>query len=269
MSNASREKAEHQINRIEEKLEYRFLFEELVRRDFIKKYKRTALGIVWSVLTPLLHVLVLTLVFTQFFGRNTPHYMIYVFCGNLLFMYFSDATNSGMSSIVGNARIFTKTTVPKYLFLLASNVQSLINFLLVLVVFFLFAAFDHVTFTGRYLLLVYPIFCMVLFNIGIGMFLATLFVFFRDTQYLYKVIVQLLRYLSAIFYRVESLPQYIQNLLLFNPVYLFILYFRLVVLDGTIPPMWLHLRILIYTAVALALGAHMYLKYNRSFLYYI
>ena len=86
-------------------LQHRFLFEELVKRDFKKKYKSTVLGMTWSVLSPLLTLLVMRLVFTQFFGRNTPHYTTYLFCGNLVFSYFKDSTNQGMTSLMGNANI--------------------------------------------------------------------------------------------------------------------------------------------------------------------
>ena len=127
--------------------QHRFLFEELVKRDFKKKYKRTVLGMAWSILAPLLQLAVMTLVFTQFFGRNTPHYMIYIFCGNLIFSFFSDATKGGMGTIMGNAGIFTKVNVPKYLFLFSRNVQALINFGLILAVFFVFVAFDGLPFT--------------------------------------------------------------------------------------------------------------------------
>ena len=124
---------------------HRFLFEELVKRDFKKKYKRTVLGMAWSVLSPLLTLLVMKLVFTQFFGRTTAHYTIYLFCGNLIFSYFNEATSQGMGSLMGNAGIFTKVNVPKYLFLLSKNVQTLINFGLTLCVFcvfcFVFCAF--------------------------------------------------------------------------------------------------------------------------------
>jgi ABC-2 type transport system permease protein len=95
-----------------------FLFSELVKRDFKKKYKRTYLGMLWSVLSPLLTLLVMSLVFTNFFGRTTPHYTIYLFCGNIVFSFFSDATNGGMGSLMSNSAIFTKINVPKYLFLL-------------------------------------------------------------------------------------------------------------------------------------------------------
>ena len=92
---------------------YQFLFEELVKRDFTKKYKRTVLGMAWSVLNPLLNLLIMWLVFSNFFGNNINHYVIYLFAGNLVFSYFSDATNLGMNSLLGNASIFTKVNIPK------------------------------------------------------------------------------------------------------------------------------------------------------------
>ena len=164
---------------------YQFLFEELVKRDFKKKYKRTVLGMAWSVLSPLLSLLVMRLVFTQFFGRSTPHYTTYLFCGNLVFAYFNESATQGMSSLMGNAGIFSKVNVPKYLFLFSKNVQTFINFGLTLGVFFVFCILDHITFTWKFVLLLYPICCLVLFNIGIGLILSALFVFFRDIQYLW------------------------------------------------------------------------------------
>ena len=76
----------------------RFLFEELVKRDFKKKYKRTILGMGWSMLSPLLMLLVMKIVFEQFFGRTVPHYTTYLFCGLLMFNWFSESTNGGMRS---------------------------------------------------------------------------------------------------------------------------------------------------------------------------
>ena len=143
---------------------HEFLFEELVKRDFKKKYKRTVLGMAWSVLSPLLMLLVMKLVFTQFFGRNMEHYTTYLFCGNLVFSYFSESSSQGMTSLMGNAGIFTKVNVPKYLFLLSKNVQALINFGLTLVVFFLFCVLDNITFTWKCILLVYPIALLLLFS---------------------------------------------------------------------------------------------------------
>ena len=127
-------------------LENRFLFSELVKRDFKKKYKRTYLGMIWSVLSPLLTLLVMRIVFTQFFGRGMEHYTIYLFCGNIVFSYFSEATSSGMSSLMDNASIFSKVNVPKYLFLFSKNISSLINFGMTFVVFILFCIIDRMFF---------------------------------------------------------------------------------------------------------------------------
>ena len=254
---------------IEKLMRNQFLFEELVKRDFKKKYKRTVLGMVWSVLSPLLTLLVMKLVFTQFFGRTTPHFTIYLFCGNLVFSYFSESTSQGMASLMGNASIFTKVNVPKYLFLFSKNVQTLINFGLSLCVFFVFCVLDQITFTWKFILLLYPIACLVLFNIGVGLVLSALFVFFRDIQYLWSVFTMLLMYMSAIFYTIDNYSPMVQNLFLLNPVYLFIRYFRKIVIEATIPTVWFHLLMAADGAIVLGLGCWMYKKYNTRFLYYV
>ena len=96
-----------------------FLFEELVKRDFKQKYKGTVLGMAWSVLAPLLNLLVMRLVFTQFFGRDMEHYTTYLFCGTLVWSYYRESTRGGMNALVSNANVFTKIKLPKYLFLLS------------------------------------------------------------------------------------------------------------------------------------------------------
>lgn len=248
---------------------YQFLFEELVKRDFKRKYKRTVLGMGWSILSPLLMLLVMRLVFTQFFGRNTEHYTTYLFAGNLIFSYFSESTGQGMTALMGNADIFTKVNVPKYLFLFSKNVQTLINFGLTLVVFFLFCVLDGITFTWKFILLLYPIILLLLFNIGMGLILSALFVFFRDMQYLWAVFTQLLMYLSAIFYTIDRYNYTTQCLFLLNPLYLFIRYFRKITIDGTIPTIWFHLLMLADVLIVLGIGCWIYKKYNTKFLYYV
>ena len=249
--------------------QHQFLFEELVKRDLKKKYKRTVLGMGWSLLSPLLSLLVMKLVFTQFFGRNTPHYTIYIFCGNIVWSYFSEATRGGMRSLMDNATIFTKVNVPKYLFLLSKNVQACISFLLTIVILFLFVALDSLSFTWHFFLLLYPIILLVLFNIGVGMILSAWYVFFRDVEYLYDVFLRLLMYMSAIFYQVDRYADNIQRLFLINPVYVFINYFRMIIIEGTIPSSHYHLLMLGYTIVVLGLGCLMYKRNNTKFLYYV
>ena len=248
---------------------YQFLFEELVKRDFKKKYKRTILGMGWSMLSPLLMLLVMKVVFEQFFGRTVNHYTTYLFCGLLMFNWFSESTNGGMRSLFGNASIFTKVNVPKYLFLFAVNIQVLINFALTLCVFFIFCALDHVTFTWRFLCLAYPIATLLLFNVGIGMVLSALYIFFRDIDYLWMVALQLLMYGSAIFYTIDKFPPKVLLVFSFNPVYRHIAYVREIVLAGSVPSLGAHLTLLGFAVAAFLAGSFMYKHYNTKFLYYV
>ena len=249
--------------------ERRFLFEELVKRDFKQKYKRTALGMGWSVLNPLLTLLVMRLVFTRFFGRNMEHYTIYLFAGNLMFSYYKESTNGGMQSLMANANIFTKINVPKYMFLFSKSVSAVINFLLTLCVFFVFVAVDGVPFRPSMFGIIYPIITLTMFNIGVGMILSAMFVFFRDTQYLYDVFTMLLMYMSAIFYNVDAYPAKVQRIFLLNPVYCNIKYVRVIVLEGSLPSVAFHGLLLLYGTIALVTGGFIYKKYNQQFLYYV
>ena len=247
-----------------------FLLEELIKRDFKKKYKRSILGMWWSVLSPLLMLLVMKLVFTQIFARDgVEHYTTYLFCGNLIFAFFNESTTQGMSSLMSNASIFTKVNVPKYLFLLSKNVQTLINFGITLIVFFVFCIIDSITFSWHFVLLLYPIICLVIFNLGMGMILSAMFVFFRDIQYLWTVFVQLLMYMSAIFYYVDNYSPTVQMIFHINPVFVYIKYFRVVVIENSIPSFEVNLLAIIYALIAFGIGALIYKKKNHKFLYYV
>ena len=246
-----------------------FLFTELVSRDFKQKYKRTILGMFWSILSPLLMLLIMRIVFTEFFGRAIEHYTIYLFCGNLIFSYYKEATTGGMNSLLQNAGIITKINAPKYLFLLSKNVASLINFGITLVIFFVFCIIDEITFGWHFLMLIVPVICLVIFNIDVGLILSALFVFFRDIGYLFDVFNLLLMYCSAIFYKITAFSETMQRLFLCNPVYVFIHYFRVVVLDGNIPSLAYHGLCLFYALAVFGIGMLIYRKNNHKFLYYL
>lgn len=250
-------------------LKYNFMFEELVKRDFKQKYKRSVLGMGWSILSPLLTLLVLKMVFGYYFGRGMEHYTIYLFCGNLLFHYYRESTSGGMNSLMSNSKIFSKINVPKYLFLLSKNVSAFLNFLLTLVVFFIFVFLDGIEFQWVFISLLYPILCFVLFNIGVGLVLSALYVFYRDINYLYDVFTLFVMYCSAIFYNVDVLPIEYQGFFMINPVYVYIKYFRTVVLQSQIPSLELHMLCALYSFIFLAIGGWIYKKYNHKFLYYV
>lgn len=248
---------------------YQFLFEELVKRDFKKRYNRTVLGIVWSVLSPLLMLSVVAVIFGNFFGRSIEHYVIYLFSGQIIFNYFTEATNEGMLALVNNSSIFSKVNVPKYLFLFSKNISAIINFLIILFIYFFFVTLEGINFTWQFVLLIYPIICLITINVGIGLILSALYIFFRDIQYLYRIFTQVVMYGSAIFYSIDILPQHLQMLFYCNPVFVCITYFRSIILHNTVPDLWLHLLLAGYALVLFGIGGWVYKKYNYKFLYYV
>ena len=249
--------------------QHRFLLEELIKRDFERKYKGSLFGTAWSVLNPLLTLLIMRVVFGHFFGTGMPHFTTYLFCGTVIFGFFSESTSEGLAALVNNSPIFTKVNVPKYLFLLSKNAQTLINFALTLLVFFLFCALDGITFSWRFLALFYPALMLLLFNLGMGFILSALYVFYRDMQYFWGILTQFLMYLSAIFYPIDTFSPQVQNAFLLNPLYLFIRYFRKIVLDGAIPSVGFHALMAFDAFAVLFIGIRMYRKYDTEFLYYV
>ena len=117
--------------------------------------------------------------------------------------------------------------------------------------------------------LLYPILCLVVFNVGVGLVLSALFIFFRDISYLYDIFTLLLMYMSAIFYTVDIFSPKVQNAFMLNPIYCYIKYFRIVVIDGNIPSLAFHALCAFYAVAAVAVGALIYKKYNHKFLYYV
>jgi ABC-2 type transport system permease protein len=170
---------------------------------------------------------------------------------------------------MNNRKIIEKINVPKYLFLASKNVSALVNFGLTLVIFFVFCFFDGIKFGPRMLMLVYPIVLLAIMNVGIGMILSALYVFFRDIQYLYDVFLTLLGYASAIFYHVDGYSQNVQRMFLLNPVYVMIKYVRTIVIDCTIPSIEFHLLAAFYALFFLTIGCVIYKKYNMEFIYYL
>ncbi len=248
--------------------QYEFVFIELVKRDFKAKYKRSFLGVLWSMLAPLFTLLVLNFVFGTFFGRTQEYYTIYLFSGWLIFQYYSDATNGAMGSLIANAGIFSKVKVPKYMFLFSRVASSSINFFMTFLVYLLFVLFYDLPITWKFVTLIYPIICMFLLILGIGLVLSALFVFFRDVQYLYSVFTTALMYATPIFYTTDILGDN-QWIFYLNPLYYYVTYFRSVVIDGVIPSLEFHIIMLGVSLVLFAIGCWMYKKYNYKFLYYV
>lgn len=211
----------------------------------------------------------MAIIFGNFFGKNIEHYVIYLFSGQVIFNYFTEATTEGMQALVSNSSIFTKINVPKYLFLFSKNVSALINFGIILVIYFGFVAIEGISFTWQFLLLIYPVICLIIMNLGIGLILSALYIFFKDIQYLYRLFTQVVMYGSAIFYSIDILPQHLQAVFYCNPIFVCVTYFRSIVLYNTVPDLRLHLLLAGYALALFAIGCWIYKKNNYKFLYYV
>lgn len=248
--------------------QYKFLFEELTKRDFKKKYKRTVLGVLWSVISPFFTFLVQYFVFGYIFRRQDALFVIYILTGTLMFNFFTNATTTGMFSMYSNGSILSKVKVPKTLFVLSSNSAATFNFFLTLIVYFVFMLFCHISFGIHLLLILFPIICLIIFNIGMSYILSALFVFFRDMQYLYQIFTMLLMYMSAIFYEVERFPENLMFIFNINPIYHYISYVRQLVINSAVPSIAEHLICLSFALGMLAIGYFVHRKTEQKFVYY-
>ena len=214
---------------------HKFLLRELVIKGIKLKYRRSYLGILWSLLEPVLMTIVLTVIFGTLFNNNNPLFPLHILSGRLLYSFFSNATNMSLRAIRANASMIKKVYVPKYLYVLSSIIFNYIIFLISLVVLFGLCIILKVYPTWNILLVWIPLGLLFLLGFGVGMILATIGVFFRDMEYLWGVIMTVIMYASAIFYYPEKIlsSQY-WWILKYNPLYQIIDMFRRCIMGQTI-----------------------------------
>ena len=179
---------------------YRQLLVELVKKGIKLKYRRSYLGIIWSLLEPVLTTMVLTVVFGTLFGHDEPEFPMYILTGRLLYSFFSQGTKAALKSIRSNAGMIKKVYVPKYLYPLSDVLFNFVIFLLSLIVLVILGLVLRVWPRPSWLLLVFPLILLFFMTYGVGMILATVAVFFRDMEYLWTVLLMIIMYTCAIFY---------------------------------------------------------------------
>ena len=206
--------------------------------------------------------------FGYIFNRLDSGFVVYLLTGTLMYTFFSNATTAGMFSMYSNGAILSKVKVPKSLFVLSSNSAATFNFFLTLIVYFGFMLVCGVSIGPHLLLMVYPILCLIIFNIGMSYVLSTLFVFFKDIQYLYQIFTMLLTYLSAIFYDVKSFPDNLQFIFRINPIYQYISYMRELVMQASVPSFEHHIVCLAFSIGMLMIGLLIHKKTEQKFVYY-
>lgn len=255
--------------KIEVFFKYKNLLGNLVSRDIKVRYRRSVLGMLWTVLNPLLMMAVITIVFSTLFKQNIEHFPIYYLSGSLIFSFSSETTSNALYSIIGNASLMKKVYIPKYLFPVSKVVSGLVNLgfslIAVLIVMLLLNVKYHVTL----LLLPIPIFYTFLFATGLGLLLSAATVFFRDISHFYGVFVMAWTYFTPIFYPIDILPDTAMKVMYFNPMYHYVQYMRELILYGNFPSMKENLVCLLFGVFMLIIGTLVFYKKQDKFVLYI
>lgn len=249
---------------------YKHLLYELVKKNIKLKYRRSYLGILWTLIEPLLTMIVLTVVFGTFFNKGTKQFPVYVLTGRLLFSFFSSATKGGLKSVSGNASMIKKVYVPKYIYVVSSVISNFITFLISLLVLLGVSIVLQVQPTIYLLQAVIPLIILFVMTLGASLILATLSVFFRDVEYIWGVVTMLIMYASAIFYPVDRIINngngWVFNL---NPVYMCIANFRNSVLYGVPMNMQYFAVSSVISVVLLVIGCILFYKKQDKFILYV
>lgn len=248
---------------------YQFLLKQLVSRDFKTKYKRSVLGVLWSFMNPLLTMTVMYIVFSTLFRSNIGNFPVYLLTGIVCWNYFSEVTSACLTSITGNVALITKVYVPKYIYPLSRAMSSTVNLTMSLIPLFLVVMLTGAPITLRMLLIPFPMVCLFMLSLGVGMFLASWMVMFRDTQFLWGVLNMLWMYLTPIFYDASIIPEKFMTLYKLNPLYHIVRLMRILLIDGVSPEPKAYLLCGIAAIVPLCLGVWVFKKTQDRFILYL
>ena len=256
----------------------KFILRQLVTKDFKIKYRRSVLGVAWSVLNPLLMMIVMSIVFSTIFaqGRNgsvTPEmYPLYLIVGNATFSVMSESTNQALMSIILASSLLKKVKVHRWVFPVQKVLFSLVNFAFSLVAVALVMFWFHVVPTWHLILLPVCLFLLMCFCMGLGLMLSALAVFFRDVMHLWSVVITAWMYLTPIFWTTDFIGQmahWIQVLVVVNPMYNYLQFMRDIFLFNTVPSALTFGLCVAWAAVALAIGYTVFHKTEHKFILYI
>ena len=249
---------------------YRDLMKHLVMKDLKLKYRRSVLGYLWSVLNPLLIMIVMTIVFSSMFKRSIENFPVYLFTGQLLFNFMNQSTHQALSVINANASLLKKAYVPKYIFVVAKITSGLVDMILSFGALFIVMLVTHAKFSVYNLLFPFVVLELYVFCLGMGLFLAQANVFFRDIQYIYNAVTTAWMYLTPIFYPMDTLPaQVLWFIKHFNPMYFYIGQFRDIIYYNRMPGHLIILSGCATSVLMLLIGTIAFLKKQDKFILYI
>lgn len=246
-----------------------FILKTLVGKDFKRKYRRSALGVAWSILNPLLMMAVMTAVFSFMFRFDIENYPLYLILGQILFTLMTTATSTAMTSIIDAAPLLKKIKVDRAIFPTEKVMFALVNFLFSLIavagVMIWFRIAPDLSMLAAPLLVVY----VLVFSLGLGLLLSALAVFFQDIIHFWSVITTAWTYMTPIFYPIGILEPWMQQVMEFNPMFHYVSYFREIMIYGHMPGITENLICLGMAVVMLLVGMFVFKKLEKKFILYI
>lgn len=252
----------------------RYILQQLVTKDFKLRYRRSVLGVVWSVLNPLLMMIIMSFVFQYFLRSNLEHYSLYLIVGNITFALMNDATNGGLRSIIDASSLLKKVKVDRWVFPVQKVFSAAVNFAFSLIAVAIVMVFDGVMPTIHVLWFVVGLVLVMLFSIGIGLFIGALAVFFRDMIHLWSVVLTAWTYLTPIFWDLSLLtnsnaPRIVVWIVKANPMYNYLEIMRSAFVYQNNPSLTVLLLAAIWAVIALVIGIAVFKKTEHKFILYI
>jgi ABC-type polysaccharide/polyol phosphate export permease len=223
------------LSRLLQAWRYGFMLETLVVSEIRVRYRRSVLGVVWTLLNPILMMIIFTIVFSTLFAHTLPDFAIYFLSAFLCWGFFSQTSTQAMSSMLRNAALFKRIQVPYYIFVLATVGAGLINFVLAFIPLGGLLILLRHRLTPAILFVPVGVLVLVVFTVGVSFFVATVAVFFDDLTQFYSVLLQAMMYLTAIFYPIDIVPHGWRILIRLNPMYHCVQLVRMPIYEGRLP----------------------------------
>lgn len=266
----SAERSSPPLEELRSILKYRHLLTQFVRRDILTRYKRSVLGVAWTMLNPLGTMLILTIVFSRAFGGSQPGYAAYVLSGLIAWNFFAQSTNAASLHLVWGGSLIKKIYLPRTIFALSATGTGLINLLLSLAPLLIVMLIVRVPVRPTILLAPIPILFLVMFALGLGLLISTIAVYFTDVVEMYAIILMAWMYLTPIIYSEEILPEmYRLWIVRLNPMYHLVELFRAPLYEGRVPSVAEFLISGVIALVTLLIGWLVFTRNADEFAYRI
>lgn len=247
-------------------MKFQPLLSELISRDIKIKYRKSVLGVLWTLLNPLLMMIVLSVVFSNLFRFDIENFPLYLLSGQIIFNFYNDATSTAMTAIIGNAALIKKVYVPKYLFVISRVFSSFINLMASFTALMLVMIATRAELHWTVILSLIPLALLMLLSLGIGLILAALTVKFRDIMHLYSVFTTVLMYLTPVIYPMSILPEWLEKIVLLNPLTNILMMFRDVMINNTLFDFWALIVAIVETIFFMVMGLYIFYKNQDQFI---